>query len=111
VVTGLDRNLGSGGQSRLAVEAVDGTGRGLETGGGGTGAEGETGLGTGIAVQMAGARRAEEAEANRKGRGRRLLTKQWMAHRASWSVINSLKSTLGPVNMKTCSHSKRLWQW
>jgi len=83
VVTGLDRNPGSGGQSRLAVEAVDGTGRGLEIGGGGTGAEEETGLGTGIVVEMAGARRAEEAEENRKGQGRRLPTKRWTAHRAS----------------------------
>jgi len=85
------------------VEEVDGTGRGLETGGDGTGAEEETGPGTGIAVQMAGTRRAEEAGANRRGHGRRLPTN-------SRTVHNKFKSILGPVNMIICSNSLRAWQ-
>lgn len=105
-MTGLDRNPESGVQSRLAVEAVDGTGRGLETGGGGIGAEEETGPGTGIAVQTAGTRRAEAVEANRKGRGRRLPTKRRTVHRAH----NNLKSILGPVNTTTCSNSRQWWK-
>lgn len=102
-VTGLDRNPGSGVQSHLVVEAADGTGRGLETGGGGIGVEEETGPGIGIAVEMAGARRAEAVEANRKCRGRRLPTKRQTVHCRPHS---NLKSILGTVNTTTCSNSR-----
>lgn len=108
---GLDRNPGSGGQSHLAVVAVDGKGRGLETGVVETGAEGETGLGIGIEVETAETRRVEEAEANRKDQGRRSPTKWQTAHRASRLVINRFKSILGLVNMITCSNSRWRWQW
>lgn len=75
VAIGLDQNLESGAQSRHVVRVVEGKDRGLETDGDGIGAEEEIGLGTGIEAEMAGARQAEEVEANRKGHGHRSPTK------------------------------------